>query len=241
MLENCGGHAKAVSREELTTFDVLLVTARPRDVSVRTLLRQLEQLSYGTHVIGSVSIAYTRGVPHPRAIFLDLAWEDGRAPGTVLSSIRGIWEYTPILLFAEERLANRLYFDPMIHDFLILPLTLPELEARLRFTNMKLRGARAQSDVLDIAGLRLNQSSREVTVDHRPIALTFKEFELLKFLIANPRHVHSRTDLLRAVWETEDYGETRTVDMHIRRLRAKLGDRHGNMIHTVRSVGYRFG
>ena len=91
--------------------------------------------------------------------------------------------------------------------------------------------------------------SGEVTVDDvtytaklggRPLDLTFKEFELLKYLAQHPGRVFSREQLLQEVWGYDYYGGTRTVDVHVRRLRAKLGPEHEQLIGTVRNVGYRF-
>ncbi|HSK60765.1 MAG TPA: winged helix-turn-helix domain-containing protein, partial [Actinomycetospora sp.] len=73
----------------------------------------------------------------------------------------------------------------------------------------------------------------------RPLDLTFREFELLKYLAANPGRVFTRSQLLQEVWGYDYYGGTRTVDVHIRRLRAKLGTEHEQLIGTVRGVGYK--
>ena len=74
----------------------------------------------------------------------------------------------------------------------------------------------------------------------RPLDLTYKEFELLKFLAQHPGRVFTRDQLLREVWGYDYFGGTRTVDVHVRRLRAKLGAEHDSMIGTVRQVGYKF-
>jgi DNA-binding response OmpR family regulator len=88
--------------------------------------------------------------------------------------------------------------------------------------------------------LSLDPQTRECFVDGRLIELTFLEFELLAFLLANPRRVHSRGQLLRAVWGLDYVGETRTIDVHIARIRAKVGAAHRDRIRTVRRVGYRY-
>jgi DNA-binding response OmpR family regulator len=77
-------------------------------------------------------------------------------------------------------------------------------------------------------------------ISGRPLDLTYKEFELLKFLAQHPGRVFSREQLLQEVWGYDYYGGTRTVDVHVRRLRAKLGPEHEHHIGTVRNVGYRF-
>ncbi|MED5361175.1 MAG: winged helix-turn-helix domain-containing protein, partial [Actinomycetota bacterium] len=79
------------------------------------------------------------------------------------------------------------------------------------------------------------------SVDSRPLDLTFMEYELLRFLATSPGRVFTREVLLSRVWGYEYYGGARTVDVHIRRLRAKLGEEYASLIQTVRSVGYRLG
>lgn len=86
--------------------------------------------------------------------------------------------------------------------------------------------------------LQIDTDSYTVTVKGTPVALTFKEFELLRFLASNPERVFTRTQLLQDVWGSDYFGGTRTVDVHIRRLRAKLGPELDSAIHTVRNVGF---
>jgi hypothetical protein len=81
----------------------------------------------------------------------------------------------------------------------------------------------------------------QASIDGQPLDLTYMEYELLKFLAASPGRVFTREILLSRVWGYEYYGGARTVDVHVRRLRAKLGEVHAGLIQTVRSVGYRFG
>ena len=87
----------------------------------------------------------------------------------------------------------------------------------------------------------LNLETYQAALDHRPLDLTYMEYELLKFFSTHPGKVFTRETLLSRVWGYDYYGGARTVDVHIRRLRAKLGEEHANLIQTVRSVGYRFG
>jgi DNA-binding response OmpR family regulator len=96
-------------------------------------------------------------------------------------------------------------------------------------------------DVVDYGGLALNLETYQASIDGRPLDLTYMEYELLKFLTQNPGKVFTREILLSRVWGYDYYGGARTVDVHIRRLRAKLGEEQANLIQTVRSVGYRFG
>ena len=87
----------------------------------------------------------------------------------------------------------------------------------------------------------LNLETYQAAIAGKPLDLTFMEYELLKFLSSNPGKVFTRETLLSRVWGYEYYGGARTVDVHIRRLRAKLGEHHAGLIQTVRSVGYSFG
>ncbi|MDP6824191.1 MAG: response regulator transcription factor [Dehalococcoidia bacterium] len=88
--------------------------------------------------------------------------------------------------------------------------------------------------------IRIDLERYEVTVSGRKVDLTFKEYELLRVLASNPGHVYSREALLQTVWEYDYYGGTRTVDVHIRRLRSKINDVEHQFIETVWNVGYRF-
>ncbi|WP_405216027.1 winged-helix domain-containing protein [Agrococcus sp. Ld7] len=110
-----------------------------------------------------------------------------------------------------------------------------ELDARIR---LALAVARAAAPI-STSGLTIDEPSYQARLDGRPIDLTFKEFELLRFLAANPARVFTREQLLSEVWGYDYFGGTRTVDVHVRRLRAKLGALE-SLIGTVRGVGYRF-
>ena len=102
-------------------------------------------------------------------------------------------------------------------------------------------GAGLRPELVEYGPLVLNLETYQASVAGKPLSLTFMEYELLKFLATHPGKVFTRETLLSRVWGYEYYGGARTVDVHIRRLRAKLGEEHANLISTVRSVGYRFG
>lgn len=124
-------------------------------------------------------------------------------------------------------------------DYIAKPFGMAELVARVR---ARLRRARPQRDTnLFIAGgLRMDNLAHSVTVDGAEVALTLKEYELLRFLMENQGVAFSREQLLDHIWDYGYAGGTRTVDVHIQTLRAKLGA-CGEMVETVRGVGYRFG
>ena len=102
-------------------------------------------------------------------------------------------------------------------------------------------GAGRAPEIVDYGDLVLNLETYQAALDDRPLDLTYMEYELLKFFATHPGKVFTREQLLSRVWGYEYYGGARTVDVHVRRLRAKLGEEHAGLIQTVRSVGYRFG
>ena len=147
----------------------------------------------------------------------------------------------PILLLAPAaRLDDLVGFTELFDDFCLLPFHSVELEARVRHLLVR-SGRAAAGDIISYGPLALNVETYQAVVDGRALDLTYMEYELLRYLASQPGKVFSRETLLSDVWGYDYYGGARTVDVHIRRLRAKLGEEHANLISTVRSVGYRFG
>jgi len=122
-------------------------------------------------------------------------------------------------------------------DFLMDSITATELATRLRILTASGHDADTR---IAIGPLVIDEAAYSVWLDHAPLDLTYTEFELLKYLATHPGRVFSRDQLLTEVWGYDYYGGTRTVDVHVRRLRAKLGSEHESLIGTVRNVGYRF-
>lgn len=126
-----------------------------------------------------------------------------------------------------------------LDDFILYPYESSELALRaIRLLNRSQK--QKSGHVLGSEGLQIDTDSFEVTVDSRQLSLTFKEFELLRFLASHAGRVHTREALLNQVWGYEYFGGLRTVDVHVRRIRAKLGAKHENLIQTVHGVGYKF-
>jgi len=145
-----------------------------------------------------------------------------------------------IVLVSGAQLADLEMRDDLFDDFCLAPIHPRELDSRLRhlfYTEMWV----SRESLIEYSGLILNTETYQASFGGSPLDLTYMEYELLKFLAQNPGKVFSREVLLSRVWGYEYYGGARTVDVHIRRLRAKLGEEHANLIETVRSVGYRFG
>lgn len=223
------------------TNDLVIITERERQEPLLALLEQLRRLGYIAHAIPRTTLQFTSRVPTPQAVLVDVGSREFQNFANAVNAIQAVWEYVPVILLARADEVARIRFGPALHDFIALPCTPGEIEARIRFALWKTQGARGDADSLQIEGLSMNMSTYEVWVDDSRIDLTYKEFELLKFFVSHRRRVFTRTELLDQVWENDYFGGTRTVDVHIRRLRAKLGDRIGNLIQTVRNVGYRFG
>ena len=122
-------------------------------------------------------------------------------------------------------------------DYLVKPFGIMEMVSRVKAVLRRCRRTR-QPHLLTVDGLALNPEEHTVTVDGERVTLTYKEYTLLHLFLSQPGIAFTREQLLAAVWNTDYLGETRTVDMHIRTLRQKLGA-YGHMIETVRNVGYR--
>ena len=144
----------------------------------------------------------------------------------------------PLLVFTDETTALDLDFSLGIDDFIVKPYSLREIEARLRLVLWRDNYTNNQH-TLKIENLVINTAKYEVRVKGNLVELTLKEYELLKHLVTHQGRVFTRADLLDSIWGYDYYGGMRTVDVHIRRLRSKLGD-IGETIATIRGVGYKF-
>jgi two-component system, OmpR family, response regulator MtrA len=131
-------------------------------------------------------------------------------------------------------------------DYVTKPFSLAELRSRVRAVLRRAQRPAGQAgveDVLETAGVRLDVARRTAERDGEPVQLTYVEFEILRSLMRSPGRVLSRRALLESVWDSADYREQRTIDVHIRHLREKLerDPSAPELIRTVRGVGYRFG
>jgi DNA-binding response OmpR family regulator len=148
---------------------------------------------------------------------------------------------TPLLLVVgADQLQDLELREDLFDDFCTNPVDPAELEARLKHQFWR-TGTGTRPELIEYGRLLLNLETYQAAIDGRPLDLTFMEYELLKFLATHPGKVFTREMLLSRVWGYEYYGGARTVDVHVRRLRAKLTEEHAHLIQTVRSVGYRFG
>ena len=175
----------------------------------------------------------------PPAESAALLVELGSEPRRRLRAIEGLMATNPlpVLLIAEPEHVDLLGSAVGLGDFILAPVQPAELELRLH----RLTRAEGTDEIHHFKDLELNLLTYQATLDSAPIDLTYMEYELLRFFVEHPHRVWSREQLLSKVWGYEYFGGARTVDVHVRRLRAKLGEHRASWITTVRSVGYRFG
>jgi len=145
-----------------------------------------------------------------------------------------------ILVVRADQLPDLHVRENDFDDFCLIPLHGDELGARLE-RGLRRSGRSSSEEMIEHGPLVINLETYQAAVFGRVLDLTFMEYELLRFLASRPGKVFTRETLLSRVWGYEYYGGARTVDVHIRRLRAKLGEEHAHLIQTVRSVGYRLG
>ena len=145
----------------------------------------------------------------------------------------------PTMLVVDSGFLNQ--YDPAINpdDFIIAPMNAAELMARVSQIVFR-RNGRNADQVVRVGELTIDLQSYEVSMAGRRISLTYKEFQLLTLLASNPGRVYTREALLNQVWGYDYLGGTRTVDVHIRRLRSKVEDPDHLFVETIWNVGYRF-
>ena len=146
-----------------------------------------------------------------------------------------------LLLISGARLGDLELRDELFDDFCLDPFHPRELEARLRHLFWRTGARHRARSWSSTAGWCSTSRPTRPPSTAEPLDLTYMEYELLKFLAQHPGKVFTRETLLSRVWGYEYYGGARTVDVHIRRLRAKLGEEHANLIRRCARVGYRFG
>ena len=172
----------------------------------------------------------------PDAVLVDAAENPGQGHA-VLHALRERGPRIPVLAVVERRDVDRFPWEEVADD-VIFPGA-PEGEIRLRFALTRRRTGTGEETAIRLGPIVLDPSTYRVSIEGTPLDLTFKEFELLRYLAERRGRVFTRPALLREVWGYDFYGGTRTVDVHVRRLRSKLGPAHEGLVETVRGVGYR--
>jgi DNA-binding response OmpR family regulator len=172
----------------------------------------------------------------PELVMVDAGENSGQGHA-VLRALREAGGRTPAVAVVERRDLDRFAWD-QVADEILYP-SAPETEIRVRLSMLRHRAGTGNGTTVRLGPLTLDTDTYQVRVAGRGLDLTYKEFELLRYLASWPGRVFTRPALLREVWGYDFYGGTRTVDVHVRRLRSKLGPEHESLIETVRGVGYR--
>ena len=144
----------------------------------------------------------------------------------------------PVLAILDQSDMNDA-LSPNIDDFLVMPPSPGELITRIQQARMQFQDKSTDNTIV-LGNLRIDPDRYEVTIEGNRLLLTYKEYKLLTLLATNQGRVYSREALLSQVWDYDYFGGTRTVDVHIRRLRSKISDASHAYIETIWNVGYRF-
>lgn len=212
---------------------VFLVTRHP---DVARLGPELERAGFSAPAILPERLANDDVAPTADVVVLDLR----DIPPAAFNILSGSYAESGVILLAiatAEQL-DRISVDLPIDDFVLLSAPPEELARRIERALWRKHGVDSENFVR-CGALTIDLSNYRVTVDEQPLVMTFKEYELLRFLAMNAGRVFTREQLLNRVWGYDYFGGARTVDVHIRRIRAKI-EIHGHaFIETVRNVGYR--
>jgi DNA-binding response OmpR family regulator len=214
--------------------NVLLLTDATEPAA--EILPSLSLLPHTIHT-GPASATAANGGPGVDAILVDARRELVRVR-RLLRLLRGAEMTVPVLAVVTEGGWAAVTADWGADDVILFTASPGEVDARLRLAIGRM--APAVSGEIRSGDLVIDEPTYSVRLRGHALDLTFKEFELLKFLAQHPGRVFTRSQLLQEVWGYDYFGGTRTVDVHVRRLRAKLGAEHEALIGTVRNVGYRF-
>ncbi len=214
------------------------------DEGIKRARKALKEADYQVYYSGETGLkaVYEEALARrPDIILLDLTSPksfDAQAVYRAFRKDRFLRE-TPVFALLPEGGMQALDSIPGTGDFIFEPFNPPELIVRVKALLKKVIPTDSK-DAINAGDLVIDVSKYEVTVNGSKIELTFKEYELLKFLASNKGRVYSRDQLLDKIWGYDYYGGTRTVDVHIRRLRSKIEDRRHTFIETIRNIGYKF-
>jgi len=220
-------------------------------VRILLLTRAMEPSTEVLPALGLLTHIVRTGPAEPSALLdapaCDLLLIDGRRDLTAVRGLTRLIRQTgvevPVVLVTTEGGLAAVQWDWGIDEVLVTTASPAEVDARLRLAlarRVDVDASTNQPEEIRSGELTVDEGAYVAKIRGRSLDLTFKEFELLKFLAQHPGRVFTRAVLLQEVWGYDFFGGTRTVDVHVRRLRAKLGAEHEALIGTVRNVGYRF-
>jgi len=201
------------------------------------VLPSLELLSHRVRLIAAEP-AQLVNAPSADVIFVD-ARVDLVGAKSLCKILNTTGLDAPLILVVTEGGLTAVSTDWGVDDVILVTAGPAEVDARIRLAIGRQNAADQGSTRIQTSGITIDESSYSAKVHGKPLDLTYKEFQLLHFFATHPSRVFTREQLLSEVWGYDYFGGTRTVDVHVRRLRAKLGDLE-QLIGTVRNVGYRF-
>jgi DNA-binding response OmpR family regulator len=217
-------------------MEILLLATRPGAAESDRALPSLDLLRHSLRV-GTYDVRSLLSGPDPEVVLVD-ARRDLLEARDLCRLLRTTGLRVPLLAVVEEAGLIAMAADWGLDDVLLSGAGPAEVETRLRLTTGRLSGT-AGGGAVTAGELAIDPQTYSARLKGRQLDLTYKEFELLKFLAQHPGRVFSRDQLLREVWGFDYFGGHRTVDVHVRRLRAKIGSEYESMIGTVRQVGYK--
>ncbi len=204
------------------------------------ILPSLSLLPHSVRVVPAAAEHVAGSNPAPDIVLVD-GRRDLVGVRQVMRVLRAADHSVPVIVIVTDGGWAAVTPDWAVTDLLLHSAGPAEVEARLRLAIGRQTPSSVQlPDEIRSSGLVVNETTYSARMNGRALDLTFKEFELLKFLAQHPGRVFTRAQLLQEVWGYDYFGGTRTVDVHVRRLRAKLGAENEALIGTVRNVGYRF-
>jgi DNA-binding response OmpR family regulator len=219
--------------------EILVVTAESGGEPASRVLPALDLLPHSVRYADDHASVLGAG-PHPDVVLVD-ARRSLAGARDACRTLRTSRVRVPLLAVVYEAGLAALSADWGLDDVVLATAGPAEVDARLRLLVDRLTGQTyaATNGLITSGDLSINPDTYAAKLKGRPLYLTYKEFELLKFLAQHPGRVFTRDQLLREVWGYDYFGGHRTVDVHVRRLRAKLGTEYESMIGTVRQVGYK--
>jgi len=215
--------------------NILIITKEKENA--RNLQTRLSELGHScTSALFRENVGEIIGGKVPELVMVEA---DGQNPVVLISLLQGLKaKYkASVMAVVTNEVLNKPDDYLEVDDFIVQPFSNRELTLRIKRLVNKSEG---QNEIIHIGNLRIDLDSCEVRVAGKTIELTFKEYELLKFLIRERGRVFTRETLLNKVWGYDYFGGDRTVDVHVRRLRSKIETTEETYIDTVRNIGYRF-
>lgn len=219
-------------------FNILIIAAESKAVTeLRSGLTQngfvCSVTADGNEVIGQVT------KQDPDLVLVEVAGHLVNSGVRELCQRTKLERHPPIIALVAGEMLDDIDSHLNVDDFITDPYNLRELVLRVKRLLQRTNDI-GSDELIRCGDLVIDLAKCEVTLEGKLVVLTFKEYELLKFLASNKGRVYTREALLNKVWDYDYYGGDRTIDVHIRRLRSKIEDPKHSFIETVRNIGYRF-